>query len=75
MPPLLYVPKPKCTERQAKVLPHFECFARNARWGTCGYCPRDTNGKAYPEFCQDTDRYDHNLPLQDLVDLFNRLAK
>lgn len=35
--------------------------ARNGRWGTCGGCPRDAEGRAYPERCEFTGRYDHNL--------------
>jgi len=42
-------------------------FSRNGRWGTCGDCPRDSNGIVYPEFCKFTDRYDHNLKLAELV--------
>lgn len=45
----------------------FAQFARNERWGTCGGCPRDSNGVPYPEFCASTDRYDHKLTLDDLV--------
>jgi hypothetical protein len=42
-------------------------FSRNGRWGTCGDCPRDSNGKAYPEFCKYTKRYDHHLTVDDLA--------
>lgn len=38
-----------------------ELIARNGRWGTCGACPRDMLGKVFPERCQFTDRYDHNI--------------
>lgn len=41
-------------------------FYRNARWGTCGDCPRDSNGVAYPEFCKQTERSDHHLTIDDL---------
>lgn len=39
----------------------FRQLARNGRWGTCSRCPRDARGDAYPEFCESTDRYDHQL--------------
>lgn len=42
-------------------------FARNARWGTCGVCPRDSNGHAYPEFCVETQRSDHQLGVDELA--------
>lgn len=42
-----------------------ELIARNGRWGTCGACPRDHMGKVFPERCDYTDRYDHNLKPQD----------
>lgn len=35
--------------------------ARNGRWGTCVCCPRDDEGSAYPERCEFTARYDHNI--------------
>ncbi len=45
----------------------FELFARNGRWGTCCDCPYDGNGRILPELCRFTERYDHNLILDDLV--------
>lgn len=42
-----------------------ELIARNGRWGTCGACPRDAKGNVFPERCDYTDRYDHNLKPQD----------
>lgn len=42
-------------------------FARNARWGTCAGCPVDDNGDAKPELCRFTQRYDHNLTIDDLA--------
>jgi|GEM_PF-4849191 len=42
-------------------------FYRNGRWGTCVDCPSDSDGKAYPEFCRNTDRYDHQLRIDSLV--------
>ena len=50
----------------------FEAFARNERWGTCGYCPRDVDGRAIPEACEHTERYDHRLDLVSLVDQYTR---
>ncbi len=38
-----------------------ELIARNGRWGTCSGCPRNKLGKVFPERCQFTDRYDHNI--------------
>lgn len=46
---------------------HFVMFSRNGRWGTCGGCPTDSNGNIYPEFCRDTARYDHQLPVESLA--------
>ena len=45
----------------------FEQFSRNGRWGTCVDCPRDADGRAFPEACELTTRYDHMLNLADLV--------
>lgn len=53
-------------EITAKALPpdhhsRAELIARNGRWGTCSGCPRDLNGKVFPERCEYTGRYDHNI--------------
>lgn len=45
----------------------FAQFSRNGVWGTCTDCPRDSAGKAYPEFCEQGTRHDHQLTLGDLV--------
>lgn len=50
-------------------------FARNGRWGTCGGCPRDTDKHAYPEFCPDTDRYDHQLTIDSLVETYKSYTR
>jgi hypothetical protein len=50
-------------------------FYRNGRWGTCAGCPRDTENKAYPEFCAATERYDHQLTAEDLADCHYRYTK
>jgi len=50
----------------------FQHFSRNGRWGTCGDCPRDSRGNIYPEFCKHTDRYDHQLTIQELADSWHR---
>lgn len=51
---------------------HFSCFARNERWGTCVDCPRDITGMIYPEFCENTKRYDHQLELFELIEALPR---
>jgi hypothetical protein len=43
-------------------------FSRNGRWGTCADCPRDVDERAFPEFCVNTDRYDHQLTVDFLVE-------
>lgn len=48
----------------------FVQFSRNGRWGTCGYCPRDREHHAFPEFCAFTDRYDHQLTAKELAENF-----
>ena len=45
-------------------------FYRNGRWGTCVSCPRDSHRRAYPEFCEFTDRYDHHLTATGLAEQF-----
>ena len=50
----------------------FYQFARNGRWGTCAGCPRDSEGGIYPEFCADTERYDHKLDIVRLADTYQR---
>lgn len=49
-------------------------FARNSRWGTCGDCPHDGVGMGTlaPELCQNTERYDHNLNIDQLADAIKR---
>ncbi len=41
-------------------------FQRNGRWGTCGLCPRDIEGRAYPENCPDTMSAAHNRTAEEL---------
>ena len=53
----------------------FVHFSRNGRWGTCGFCPRDVDGHAYPEFCQYRDRGDHMLALSGLTEQHERYVK
>ena len=50
-------------------------FYRNGRWGTCCGCPRDTDNKAYPEFCANTERYDHQLTAKELADCHDRYTR
>lgn len=47
---------------------HLRMFARNGRWGTCVDCPRDSEHNAYPEFCKNTERYDHQLDMKGLAE-------
>jgi hypothetical protein len=56
-------------------LKHFEMFSRNERWGTCVDCPRTTDGKIFPEFCQFTDRLDHQLNIDELARTFKTHAR
>ena len=46
-------------------------YYRNGRWGTCVDCPRDSDGKHYPEFCKFTNRYDHHLKIDGLTNQIN----
>lgn len=52
---------------------HFRCFSRNGYWGTCGFCPRTTDGEVYPEFCENrTTMIGHALTLGELASLYER---
>ena len=55
----------------ARTADQFRQFSRNGRCGACGGCPRDANGHTYPEFCEFTDRHDHRLTGEGLVEQFN----
>lgn len=61
--------------RKTKLPPHIRngliIFARLERWGTCSGCPVDGDGKVLPELCEFTDRYDHQLTLDQLHDQYN----
>jgi hypothetical protein len=48
----------------------FRQFMRNGVWGTCCDCPRDSDGHAYPEFCENALRYDHQIPVEDLAGVY-----
>lgn len=50
----------------------FVQFSRNGRWGTCMDCPRDSNRMVYPEFCKNTNRYDHQLNVDQLIETHKR---
>jgi hypothetical protein len=50
----------------------WECFGRNGRWGTCVECPRAYDGSVFPEFCPNTERYDHQLTIESLVESHKR---
>jgi hypothetical protein len=49
----------------------FGQFARNRVWGTCCDCPRDTNNRAYPEFCGNALRSDHTLDGPGLMSTYS----
>lgn len=53
----------------------FRQFARNGRLGTCGGCPRDSQGNVYPEFCLFTYRDEHLLNATLLAEQFDRRSK
>lgn len=38
-------------------------------------CPRDSAGHAYPEFCKDTNRYDHQLTAMQLAESFEHYRR
>lgn len=43
----------------------YDCLLRYGRWGTCADCPRDPDGKVWPERCLNASRYDHLLTVAD----------
>ena len=51
---------------------HFIIAARTGFWGTCGDCPKDKDGRQYPEFCVHKARYDHVLKPEDLGKMWGR---
>ena len=53
----------------------FAQFMRNGVWGTCVDCPRDSNGKVYPEFCENGYRYDHKLNIDGLIAQYKHYFK
>ena len=50
----------------------FRQASRNGRWGSCVACPQDSNGHEYPEFCVYTNRYDHQLTINELAETWER---
>lgn len=56
------------TVEQVDFADAFHQFARNHRWGTCVDCPVDSRGDVYPEFCENTARYDHQLTVDQLAE-------
>lgn len=58
-----------------RIKDSFITFARNGRWGTCVDCPRDNDGNAYPEFCTNTQRYDHQLTVNSLAETYKNYLK
>lgn len=56
------------------IVDGFNQFARNGRWGTCVSCPMTSDNKAIPEACENTDRYDHQLTLEQLSGAYTQHA-
>ncbi len=52
----------------ARTRHNFIMFSRNGRWGTCVDCPKDSTNMVYPEFCVNTERYDHHLNVDSLAE-------
>lgn len=52
----------------------FESFMRTGRWGSCADCPelhiRHDHYVTMTEMCPNTDRYDHQLDLNSLVEQY-----
>lgn len=46
-------------------------FSRNGRWGTCGSCPCDGQGRKLPELCENTSDASHQLNIDSLAKQFN----
>jgi len=65
----------KQKEMHNSLLDCFRQFMRNGRWGTCAGCPRDNQNHAYPEFCSNTNRYDHQLTLDGLAENYKIYMK
>ena len=61
-------------EISKSLLGMFEQFRRNGKWGTCVDCPR-TDGKVFPEFCINFNRYDHNLDLESLCEQYELMLR
>lgn len=59
------------SEEQHRIRAALRQYARNFRWGTCGACPI-ADGHPYPEFCEFTGRYDHNITGAALADKIRR---
>lgn len=62
------------TNPSPELRDRFYQFGRNGRWGTCGECPRDADGRTLPEFCPNTARTDHQLKLAGLVEQYRRFV-
>lgn len=67
--------KLKVEKVRKELSKHFHMFARNSRWGTCSDCPRDSDGMIYPEFCAETNRFDHQLLPEQLFQLWTAQTK
>ena len=53
-------------QQKPDLIDAFEQFMRNGRWGTCGSCPTGSEGRRFPEMCDNTARTDHHLDLESL---------
>ena len=56
----------------AELKKRFRQFVRNGRWGACASCRQDSDGNHYPEFCEHTNRGDHQYGLEELVELYDK---
>ena len=57
-------------QKSPSIVDGFRQFARNGRWGTCGFCPKDSEGHSIPEACEHQARYDHNLTAEQLAEVY-----
>lgn len=58
--------------RLMEFAPRLAQLGRNGRWGTCVACPRAGDGTVLPELCEHTARYDHNLTMRQLAEMWER---
>jgi hypothetical protein len=53
----------------------FKIFSRLGRCGCCAGCPVDVEGNIYPEFCENTEMYDHNLDIDWLASAWKNYSR